>query len=965
MGDFGSGFQGAATLVAKLGKVDIAANAVAQFGKSSSGKNYFYVDMMTAFGKGIPLIPPLSLFGAGGGASYGMSYDFDNHTFPSNPGSGVGLGPGQTMTGMTYTVDESKGLGLNLKFLAATDPQVDKFNTLLTAAINFQKERGVDNITVNGEMAMMAAPKNNFIIDREAPIWGQVTVVMSPTDNTLEAKFVAEIKDGDLNGNAYGHMYFSNNDWFVKVGRHEQFTEGVKWDDGIPGPVNITYGDNLALKAYFQMGKGIDPMPDPPREVTNEIGLGNILERESNYGTGQGIAFGASLRAEAGFNAFAYGHIKVLAGFDFNLQKYKGLLCEGSGAIGIDGWYAGGQAYVYVDGSVGLKIRRREFDLASLSLVALAQIKTPNPTYGRGSGKVKYRFLGGLIKGSKNFNFEFGGECNIYRESGTSLLNNALITLINPQDNEMNVDVDVKPSVEFGYPLDKIISKEDISSDSDNTVEYEVKLTKLTFKGFDSNGEKYDIPFTQEWDDHRKKLIINPNQFLWPNDSFEIIAEAVAYEDNVAIHTEVDTSIFYTNEGFINGMPLTNIKAGFPIPGQYNYYLQEVTTGQDEDANYLDFEKYAPGTFANNTVYCFLKSDENTIHSYSQCTYNPSRNRLTFNMDRNLQLRKNYQLVFVSIKNIGLFYPSLELAKEKLANGEILLSYFFRTAPYHTFKETIAAIESHANDKFRNDLKLSVNLDEIDICFDQFEIYGGDGFDPLVDLRSNLEANQWYRDLIYPMIYAWPGRVSYLESPYLPTWLSYAVDEFTNDTIDIYNDFKVIRHPSAIEKNYHAEHINVPPNNSTIISGETPPLVNSFENSTASLNQTLDNKMYEFINTHYQDLRAGASRWNYKNIRYQQFLRSVYDWPPPDAPKDKPNLHFKIETIPGAINFSDIYYNWPVRLSKMFDTNIHMTAEYRLPNRESSSGPYEFKINNFIDCDHVPGDCINLGETNY
>src|SRR5690606_32094035 len=105
-----------------------------------------------------------------------------------------------------------------------------------------------------------------------------------------------------------------------------------------------------------------------------------------------------------------YANFQAGFGFDIMLKDYRDAQCEGrSGAIGIDGWYANGQAYVYLQGELGIKINlwfiKGKFPIIQGAAAALVHAMLPNPVYFRGYLAVEFSVLGGLVSGRCRFKF--------------------------------------------------------------------------------------------------------------------------------------------------------------------------------------------------------------------------------------------------------------------------------------------------------------------------------------------------------------------------------------------------------------------------------------------------------------------------------------------------------------------------------------------------------------------------------
>ncbi len=177
------------------------------------------------------------------------------------------------------------------------------------------------------------------------------------------------------------------------------------------------------IQSYFMAGTKVEDMPPPPpevMEVLDDIGSGNFMEKENSMSTGRGIGFGVHFKVAAGIgkeSGFIYAFLGLGAGADILLRDYGDARCKGSGQLGVNGWYASGQAYVYLQGRVGVRVKvlgkRKEFDIIYLSAAALMQAKLPNPSWFMAAVGVKYSILGGLVKGKASFKVEVGSQCEL------------------------------------------------------------------------------------------------------------------------------------------------------------------------------------------------------------------------------------------------------------------------------------------------------------------------------------------------------------------------------------------------------------------------------------------------------------------------------------------------------------------------------------------------------------------------
>ena len=96
-------------------------------------------------------------------------------------------------------------------------------------------------------------------------------------------------------------------------------------------------------------------------DVLSQAGLRYDHDISSNdLAGGRGLAFGASLQLNTGDLRFLifYANFAAGLGFDVMLKDYGDSHCEGrSERIGVNGWYAHGQAYAYLQGELGVRVK--------------------------------------------------------------------------------------------------------------------------------------------------------------------------------------------------------------------------------------------------------------------------------------------------------------------------------------------------------------------------------------------------------------------------------------------------------------------------------------------------------------------------------------------------------------------------------------------------------------------------------
>jgi hypothetical protein len=362
--------------------------------------------------------------------------------------------------------------------------------------------------------------------------------------------------------------------WYINFGSPDQEKRGG---------VNMQVGGaTLAtLSSYMCIGKGIPPMPSLPAEVQSITGLNNIMNSESARASGRGFAFGAALTVgddsdicfpNCNSNLYFYAKLRAELGFDLMLQDYGDATCANysGSALGINGWYASGQAYMLLTSKVGIAVKlfgvQRKFDVLDIHAAAAIQAKLPNPFLGRGAVKGKVNVLGGLVKMSFSLPFRFGGDACELTGGGTAGSGYEIISSLDPTDGADFVDVAAHPSVVFNVPIGENFTLTD-ENGLENTYKATLVYAKLTRHG-------YELPVQQVWNESHTTLELLPSYMMASNDSFTLEVKVKVSAGNIASTEEVKSSTFRTGKGYVE-IPDFNVRAAYPADGQYNFYRNE------------------------------------------------------------------------------------------------------------------------------------------------------------------------------------------------------------------------------------------------------------------------------------------------------------------------------------------------------------------------------------------------------
>ena len=181
--------------------------------------------------------------------------------------------------------------------------------------------------------------------------------------------------------------------------------------------------------------------------------------------SGTGIAFGLHFLVDTGDLRFLmfYGRFSAGTGLDFMLKDYGGdYHCAGSsGTMGINGWYANGQAYAFVMGKIGIKVNLRfykgTYDILSIGAAAILQAKGPNPFWMKGTVGGYYKILGGLVKGRCRFDVTVGQDCKpVRRRKSARRHKNDRADQSVEQQHQRSMS-SMRPQVAFNIPVGESI----------------------------------------------------------------------------------------------------------------------------------------------------------------------------------------------------------------------------------------------------------------------------------------------------------------------------------------------------------------------------------------------------------------------------------------------------------------------------------------------------------------------------
>jgi hypothetical protein len=841
---YGNGFRGGVSMHILPGKLDLLAAAQVYFGNKDGLRYWQASGYASSSTFGVPLIPGVvDLNGFLGGISWHMKkqsvsllslpvmLDTAKNAMPTPDAS--------AWARQVYQPDVNSGLGImigvNFKAPGATvpappPPPPGSTNSLLTGSValevGFNNNWGLSFVELRGMVTMFKDiasidPKKvaNKDLSNDAAFRGEICMLYDVPNKTFHANIAAYLNlQGQVVGagpqNKVGELviHASPSNWYIYVGRPSSPL-------GVKIPLKAVEAN---VQAYFMVGSQLEPFPTPPNEIMQNISYTPMVSAD-NLKQGKGVAFGARFSTSFGFGmepnskSWIYGGFAVGAGADVMLSTSGNYTCGGE-AVGFDGWWARGQAYVYIQGKIGIRVKvmgnKRSFDIANLSAGLLLEAKIPKPSWFRGFGYVQYNILGGLIKGKANFKVQLGEECQVSSNNDNREIETKVIAGTYPASGQSGMELYSLQAITTNTPINTPFDQMD---DNGSVVRYRCYLQSFTLK---KNG--VNIAGNISFEDGNKKIFFKSNKMLDAGSSYVVDARFAYTKEispnNWTIITESDGSLAVedTSFTFVTGPPsstigMHNINYAYPFSDMQNFYKNEYTQGGYIDVdNSVNFDNvFAPGADASgNPMFDYkvkIKSvSPNTTESYLQ-PFTIHNRTIKFAMPSGLQNSKVYRLSLVRINlnanvtnnqsnnqtsnqlnntdSSGQTYYSDTIVNNVLSgpvttNEAEMFSYNFRVSKYATFAEKVASMantsENMQDMAVGNVLLIGANKNTSGELFDDFELkplttsltIDGDpivavdnatyasGF-PMIKVRAD-SANTWMQQDIYPRVYPSP-----------------------------------------------------------------------------------------------------------------------------------------------------------------------------------------------------------------
>lgn len=828
---YGTGFRGMGQIDFK--GVGIGIGAIAQFGTSGQGDaayKYFFVDVLAEFPPGMIPLGGMDIRGLGGGIYRHMSRPNADEAFSQLLG-GDESEFGASLSGVVYTPIESVSLGFKASVMLATPSTGtgNAFNANVSLGMEFGPTEGnpdgngLQRLWFQGSGRFMASPNPELApaFPAEIDVAEIDFAQLEPHQNPFGAVTAPNLSS-DVS--AYVLIDFNFNEdvydarakvfWNVNGGKfageawcafHLEVNEGAenKWWFFVGTPESKArfefqfLGQDALVEAYFMMGNegipGIPPPFDPfnPGQPLEDGEVSYPTDRPANTNllmdSGQGFAFGAGLHVGLGIgneNSLFFALLQGGIGFDISILKQNGT-CVQDLDIGVNGWYSKGQAWAYLDASVGVNVKLFGKKLSLVVLDALiaasVQMELMNPTWGKGAVVVQVSVLNGLIDINDQFEFEFGDPLNSVLPAdcdpanGDDLVQDIeVIEAIRlPEGQNLN-DVDVGSSI----LVDLNIPDQEILTFFNEEVEPE--YFRVIFEGVnfqDDNGDPISLgvidPDLTSWDETNKHLTLTYINFFPENTT--ITANAVArfqqrstLPDGTYAWGYVDgddgeplehiKTITFTTGGRPDVITLDNVIVSYPIPNQQyffkdqydgGYYIdlhanqmylfQNLPEGYEAKGRLLGSNGQQLGNLLNVEANTYWNEEtiDNSVYGDPEEVHNTF---VTIERSWSIQSGADQTLELVVLKTDANAQVDPVYGEERL-----LYAIPFHTSNYANLEYKINGFYNASSnyvdadgDAYSQDdvLQALMNTSE---TFDQFDLEGGSNFRPLISFEVEIE----------------------------------------------------------------------------------------------------------------------------------------------------------------------------------------------------------------------------------
>jgi hypothetical protein len=633
------GVRGDISVVLPIGPNGITGQLTAIFGNigtpalsySESFFPYWYVNGLISFPVAIQFgTLPLGLYGIGGGVGYNMIQT-------AAPQIVDGVIEGTSVFEPVY-----QSFRLELKVIMGTTPKPDAFNADLTFIAQFVNG-GLDMIGIEGDGYVMTPMADRLdpqvyvgcdiymYMPNETRPWsieGGVDIAINIADGVL----VGNMSPSEIPNQVVDGSFHASPDLFYFYMGQPDFNIMDDEDPRGSAMLDLDFIQAQA-KTYLMIGNGVPTsLPPLPMSIQNILAAPEgELEGTSSATTAQqgfdpdqietasGLAHGTYVEIMADIDAYLlYASLSVYLGYDMNITE-RSTTCVNTGdIIGVNGWYAEGQAYAGIVGAMGIRIKvlgeRRSIKLFDLAAAIALFGGAPNPFYFGGQAAVQYSVLNGLVEGNSSFAFSVGERCSPALDDPMAGID--FFEYIDPAQDERGVFVGAPMHVKLAMPvLEDIVIPQAVEDANGNVIReellrYRPELTwHLNRQGQSQHIAMQPAIWTDE--DQRQQLYLMTQQSLEAQTWHELHLTIKAWDYQEGRYLRVDgetwmqDTIIRFRTGTLPRDLYNYVTHTVPLPME-RYYLQgESGNGRIYFSQAIDQSHYFPvsDAYANGYQY--------------------------------------------------------------------------------------------------------------------------------------------------------------------------------------------------------------------------------------------------------------------------------------------------------------------------------------------------------------------------
>jgi hypothetical protein len=625
---YGRGFRG--QIMAEMPPA-FGFQSTLQFGKVN-GYNYWYVDGLVKFEPGVPLFPGTQAFGFGGGAYYHMTQNYSAITSINSNGNSANPQPGASASGITYVPNQNVALGLKATIYLGLQAK-ELFNADVTLDISFTNGGGLNIFSIYGNARMISDPDmQNGLLE------GSLSCIYDHPNKIFASSVSVHLDLALVEAHGAFSFYFQGmpegqaDRWHLRFGRPENVGQ----------PISLEILGFLGVKSYFQAGNfEVDDMPPPPAWIVNILNNSGYsfssVSKRGQYNPDNQYNLRFIHGASAGFHFkgnFLCFYASLDAGFGYDLLVEKVVKnCDGTGDgsdVGMNGWYAIGQAYAGVNAEIGIEVDlgfvSGSFSIIKAGLAAYLKIGAVNPTWAEGAVGGYYSILDGLIEGYCHFKFQVGNKC--LPPTGDPLENIKIIADMNPQADANGNATDVQDlrvipavAVNIKMNINKNIFIEERLQGSEESITRQfrfhkdlvkLELHKKTNNAYNIYTKIADSNFELQYSDDGYGIILFPKMMLDKNSDYKFIVRAkieerkngvwqVAKRKNGQVFEEVREVRFKTSP-MLNNLIEGDIAYTFPYQLERYFMYQDRGPAKVKTIQGINPLNFVPEGYNQNDV---------------------------------------------------------------------------------------------------------------------------------------------------------------------------------------------------------------------------------------------------------------------------------------------------------------------------------------------------------------------------